>query len=572
MKRKFIYSRYETSSFNARLQASASRALIEMGGMKRFIIAAIMAFFAWAGIVSVCAAQDINATASGETVIDGNSVPAPPQPTSENKITAPALNAPAAKKISLDIKGMDIVDVLKVFSQEGNMNIVIGRNVTGRVTIFLKDVDIEDAFNIIILSNDLAYEKTGDIVTVMNSRDYELIYGKKFADKRKVLMVPLKYAKAIALAQALNQVKSSIGSLVVDEATNTLIVVDSPDKLAAIEAMAQSLDKPLETKVFSLNYAKAEDIKGKIQDQISKWVGALQIDARTNKIVITDYPQKINDLEKIINAFDEKSKQVIIDAQIIEITPHDEFQMGVDWDYWIKKNLRTSSVLPMSTANAVAVGTYAAALPVTEQGQYKALVDALRTIGKTKILSSPRIMALNNQEAKILVGSKEAYLTQTTSQPATGVPITASQVNFVDVGVQLFVSPTINNQGFVTLKIRPVVSSAQYTSLVGSNQTTQVPIVSTSEAETAVMVKDGVTIMIAGLKKDKKEKEVKKIPLFGDIPGIGFLFRSTSDKVTKTELVIFLTPHITSGDRPVEYQSLTRDKDIEKIINPAAKK
>jgi Flp pilus assembly secretin CpaC len=174
-------------------------------------------------------------------------------------------------------------------------------------------------------------------------------------------------------------------------------------------------------------------------------------------------------------------------------------------------------------------------------------------------------MAINNQEAKILVGTKEVYLTETVSQPGTGSTVTATQVNFVDVGVQLYVTPTINEEGFITMKIRPVISSAEYREIKSEDKVSEVPIVSTSEAETQVLVKDGVTIMIAGLKKDKKEKEVKKIPVFGDIPLLGYLFRSTKDVVTKTELVIFLTPHIVSGDRPVEYVSLSEDEDIHRI-------
>jgi type II secretory pathway component GspD/PulD (secretin) len=470
------------------------------------------------------------------------------------------------QKISLDIKGMDILDVLKMFSQRASINIVAGKNVTGRVTMFLKDVDVWEAFEIIILANGLAYERKGEIINVMTQRDYELIYGRKFAEKKQLLTLPLKYAKATTLAQVLNQVKSKIGTVVIDESSDTLIIMDIPDKLNQMKQIVKDLDRPLETKVFNLNYAQAEEINSKIQELVTKGIGSVRIDERTNKIVITDYREKMPEIEKVISAFDEKSRQVLIDAQIVEITPQrDEFKMGVDWDYWIKKNLRIASSLPMGTENKLSIGTAAGNLSVAEKGEYKGVLDLLRTIGKTKILSSPRIMAINNQEAKILVGTKEVYLTETVSQPGTGSTVTATQVNFVDVGVQLYVTPTINEEGFITMKIRPVISSAEYREIKSEDKVSEVPIVSTSEAETQVLVKDGVTIMIAGLKKDKKEKEVKKIPVFGDIPLLGYLFRSTKDVVTKTELVIFLTPHIVSGDRPVEYVSLSEDEDIHRI-------
>jgi general secretion pathway protein D len=98
------------------------------------------------------------------------------------------------------------------------------------------------------------------------------------------------------------------------------------------------------------------------------------------------------------------------------------------------------------------------------------------------------------------------------------------------------------------MKIKPEISSAQRTDLTSEGKITQVPIVTTSESETTVMVKDGVTILIGGLKKDQRQKTVKKIPVLGDIPLAGFFFRSTSDELSKTELVILLTPHIMSGE------------------------
>lgn len=454
----------------------------------------------------------------------------------------------AQEKVSLDFKGMDIVDVLKILATRGNMNIVIGKNVTGRVTLFLKEVDINDAFEIIILSNDLAYDKQGDIINVMTGRDYELIYGEKFDDKKQLLTIPLKYSKATTLAQALAQVKSNIGRVISDESTNTLILIDLPQKLTQMKEMVQGLDRPLETRVFSLNYAAADKLQPKLQEVITKGIGSIKMDERTNKIVVTDYSEKLNEISQIVNAFDEKTPQVLIDAQIIEIKPSDTFKMGVDWEYWLKKNVRLLESLPTASGtNILKIGMAAkGAASLGEQGEYKGVIDLLRTIGDTKILSSPRIAVVNNQEAKILIGTKQVYVSQTTSQSGTGTEVTADQVNFVDVGIKLYVTPTINREGFITMKIKPEVSSVKENYTYGSPAKT-IPIVETSETETTVMIKDGVTIIIGGLKKDKREKTVNKIPIVGDIPLIGFLFRRTSDSTERTELVILLTPHILSG-------------------------
>lgn len=475
-------------------------------------------------------------------------------------------------KISLDIKGMDVVDVLKMLSTRSGMNIVVGKNVTGKVTLFLKNVDLWDAFEIVLLASDLAYEKKGDIINVMTQRDYELHYGERFQDKKQAKIMQLKYSKAADISKALNQIKTNIGRVVIDEGSNTIALIDTPEKIKEMEDFIKTTDLPLATRIFSLNYAQADKIQSKLQEAITKGVGSIKIDERTNKIVITDYPEKLDEIEKIITAFDEKTPQVLIDAQIVEINPKkDQFSMGVDWDYWIKKNFRLAASFPavaLSDATtipdilSVGVAAISSTTLSSQPGQYKSLVDMLQVIGETKILSSPRIMTLNNQEAKILVGTKDAYITSTTSQGGTGTTVTSQAVNFVDVGIKLYVTPTINRDGFVIMKIKPEISSSVRTNITSEGQVTQIPIVTTSESETSVMVKDGTTIIIAGLKKDQQIKEVRKIPFLGDIPLLGYAFRNTRNETIQTELVIFLTPHIVSGEEALEYTSSTQSKDV----------
>ena len=175
-----------------------------------------------------------------------------------------------------------------------------------------------------------------------------------------------------------------------------------------------------------------------------------------------------------------------------------------------------------------------------------AFLEALETIGDTNTLSSPSIIAVNNQEAKILVGSTEPYVTTTTTTPASGPTTTAESVNFIDVGVKLYVTPTIHRDNFVTLNIKPEVSTVTSTITTSNNNT--IPIVDTSEAETIVMVKSGVTIIIGGLIKEERIESINKVPLLGDVPLLGMAFRNDDLLVRKTETVIFLTPTIISGD------------------------
>ena len=226
----------------------------------------------------------------------------------------------------------------------------------------------------------------------------------------------------------------------------------------------------------------------------------------------------------------------------------DRYRFGVDWQVVLEeleKNIGLTGNFKLAGAGAFIPGAEAI-IGTFGTGDYAAMVQALQTIGDANILSSPRITVLNNEEAKILVGSSEPYATNTVTQ-GTSTTTTATSLTFLDIGVKLFVTPTINRDGFVTMKIKPEISSKGTDYTYGSPETT-VPRVTTTQAETNVMIKDGMTIIIAGLIKDERTGTVSKIPILGDIPFLGLAFRKTDNSIVKKELVIFLTPHIISGE------------------------
>lgn len=465
-------------------------------------------------------------------------------------------------KIALDVKGMNIVDVLKILADEGGLNLSIGGNVQGRITLFLKNIDVWDAFEIVAISSDLAYEKRGDIIYIMPEREYELKYGKKYWDNRQLKVFSLKYAKAAKAGAIFSQVASKVGKVIIDETTNTIVVIDIPDKIQEMADVVTSLDRPLETRIFELNYLPVNSIQEKLTQLLSPDVGSLKADELSNKIAVTDYPEKINELDKILIAFDEKPLQVLIDAKIIELRPSKDFYSGVDWGYWIQKYFEVQGVfkIPTTSTDKITLGTISHE-NVSHQGDYKGIMEFLEIFGETRVLSTPRILALNNQEAKILVGSREAYITESISQ-TDGSAITAQTVNFVDVGVKLYVTPTINRAGYITLKIRPEISSAETETITHEDKTTEIPIVSTSEAETTIIVRDGVNIILGGLHKITQEKEKKQVPFLGSIPFFGWIFRNKKDEWSKDELVILLTPHIVSGDKSIEQELYEKEEAL----------
>lgn len=508
----------------------------------------------------------------------------------------------------LEFRDMDINDCLKLFSSKTGLNIVAGKSISGKVTVFLKNVEVHDALTIILKSNDLAYIEDRGVIQIVTSADYEQLMGHKFGALTEHEVIVLRSAKASDAVLFLSQLKSSSGKILADEESNSVIIEDVPEKVAllksyiktidvpmvskvyelryaaadivssklkemtttkmgsikidlasnkifikdtqenidAMDSFIKQVDIPLQTKVFKISYAKAEDLSKTILPMLTKDTGTLQFDPRSNTLVLTDIPPKIKEISTIIKALDKNEKEVLIEARIVQIDLTDAYQMGINWEKIIPNAQHTvvslqndfslPSVSPVSTA---IIGTL-------DRDGYSAVVQMIATLGKSRLLSNPRIAVVNNQEARILVGTTTPYVTNSVTTPATGPTTTAESVSFIDTGVKLHVTPNIHDDGYVTMKIKPEVSSTPKS--IVTSQKNEIPIVDTSEVETVIRVKDGVTIIIGGLIKDEVKNSKNKIPLLGDIPLIGKAFRNETRSSKKTEIVIFLTPHIISGD------------------------
>ena len=457
--------------------------------------------------------------------------------------------------ISLDIKGMDIVDLLNMISKRAGVNIVVGKNVKGNVSMFLKDVDIWDAFEIILLANDLAYiEEDNGIINVMSKSDYEEVYGRAYKDKKQLEVVKLHYVKAVDIQKTLEMVKSEVGKIIIDEVSNSLVLIDTQQGIERMQKVAFNSDVLLQTKVFSLNYAGVDDLSESVESNLSA-AGKVSFDPRTDKLVVTDVPEVIERIAGLIEAFDEKPRQVLINAQIIELKPSKNFKMGIDWDYFMSKYFRMQSPFP-APVSAESGDTSPLTLgsldrTVDQKHDWTVVADALETLGEVKLLSSPRIMALDGQEAKILVGTKQPYLTSKTT-PVGDSAQTTFNFETVDVGIQLHVTPSVSRDGYISMLIKPVVSSSEYQNLGTEDEPRIYPVETTSEVETSVVIKEGTTIIIGGLRKDEQRRTENRVPILGSIPLVKYAFGNVSDEKSVSDLVILLTPHIIEGD-----QSLT---------------
>jgi type II secretory pathway component GspD/PulD (secretin) len=465
------------------------------------------------------------------------------------------------ERVSLDLRATEVTDALKYLATKGGFNLAISKNVTGR-------------FDLILRSNELAYELHGTIYHVMTEAEYRALYGRRFSDLRKVKTFRLQYAIPQQAFNLLDTLKSEIGRLLVDEESGTVMIMDMPERLEKMEEALATLEKGGTVRVFDLKYAKAKEVEERLKDQIElNKLGYVKADERSNQIVVKTFPERMREVEKIISALDRKTREVLIIARIVKVTLNDQLNSGIDWDKVFANlkfhgmdtksaDFRTSTsgtppneVPPVRRVPFIKEGAVfgekiraGELLFGTISRDGYELFRYLETIGQTKVISNPRLLVTEGQEARIHVGTREAYVTTTTTTGQT-TSTTAEEVEFVDVGIQLSVTPHINEDGYILMKVKPEVSSVVRTLKTPSNN--EIPIVDTSTAETHVLVKDGTTVVIGGLRKNLKQFTHKQIPLLGRIPIVGELFRQRDKDNELQELVVFLTPHIVYGDELV---------------------
>ena len=443
---------------------------------------------------------------------------------------AVSVSAPVAnQKIeSLEFREVDIKDILRHLAKQYGLNIIFSEKVAGLVTVQLNNVTIDEALDSIITVNGFAYTKKENVIKVM-----------------------------------------------------------TPE-----EAMREGMV----TKVISLNNADATKLKDTLKKVLSA-SGSIEADVRSNSLIVTDNPMVINAMNNMVPQLDQMTPQVLIEAKIIETTLSRSEKLGIDWTTTIKAsgskipttfpfnvlqlsdfkadkslypspwgtNMGTGTTGGTGTAstNNAQIGAFQATIPSTPQfsfgtldfSAFQAVLDFLKTRSNTRLVANPRITTLNNETATINVG-------QVLSIPNYSVDSTTGRMvinswSSQNVGVMLKVTPQVSPDGHIRLKIQPEVSNL--TGYAGTQDGVNVgPITSTRTADTEVQIRDGQTVVIAGLIKDKSYVKTSKIPLLGDIPLLGSaLFtrheRSLdADPDEKTDLLIFVTARIIKDvDKPL---------------------
>ncbi|MFZ5800466.1 MAG: type IV pilus secretin PilQ [Candidatus Omnitrophota bacterium] len=413
-------------------------------------------------------------------------------------IETPVVSAEDAgsQLITLNFRNADIAEVISVFAEKTGYNMVVGPDVKAEVNIELNNMPWEKALDVLLKNYNLTYKKEGNLIRIMS-----------------------------------------------------------------LEQLRQEEEKiPLVTKVVAFNFASAEDIKTAFTSMLSSR-GKIEVNTRTNSLIITDLPENIAAIEAIASSLDNRTPQVMIEALMADVKVSDDEQLGIQWK--IARNLDKTAPYGKS-AKAVydqtlgLTGSVAGAITFGQTiFKYTDLTYILQLWQEQKrvnILAHPIIMTLDNQLAHIELLEQIPYTQQSQSTDAATV---VASTAFKEAGIKLDVTPHITTKdNFISLNLK--VEQSFRTGFTPDNQ----PIIDSRKAETNLLVKDGETIVIGGLRKKEDTVTIDKVPFFSDIPFFGVLFRKRTKAVTDVDLLIFVTPKI------VEQPKMTvREKERLELFN-----
>ncbi len=388
----------------------------------------------------------------------------------------------------------------------------------------------------------------------------------------EVEIIPLEHANAADLVQVLTSLRNNAQKgkappgqqpiLVADPRTNTILLGGNPDLRLELRALIAHLDTPVaiegQTEVVYLRYAQAKDLVTVLQGIGTKQLEAekevkkgaqakpqfdIQADEATNALVITAPPLIMRSLKQVINQLDIRRAQVYIEAVIAELTDKKAVELGFEWGTSGANNGFSASIDHTPDAESK-LSVRGFNLEYSSGGTLRALVQAFAGDAETNILSTPSLLTLDNEKATIHVGENVPFVTgQYTTSSGDSSTTPFQTIERHDVGIKLTVTPQINEGDTIKLEIEQEVSSV-VPGTVGNDL-----ITNKRTLETTILVDDKQTIVLGGLIKDNLNETVSKVPLLGDIPVLGLLFRNTSTTTNKTNLMIFLRPEIIRNRR-----------------------
>jgi type IV pilus assembly protein PilQ len=410
-----------------------------------------------------------------------------PQPAQETPVYT-------GQRISLDFQQADLVDVLRLIAEVSGMNIITSPDVSGRVTTRMVNVPWDQALDMILKAHGLGKEVEGTVIRV----------------------APLERLRR------------------------------ERDEALQAKRIVEELEPPI-TRTIQLKYARAEELKANLEKLLSKQ-GRLDIDRRTNTIIVKDVSATVDEIVDLIRRLDSQTKQVAIETRIVETNRTFLQELGIRWGGLFDKETgvkfprrvrlegRQAATpvggnfvvdLPTSTPRSLAFGFSL----ISNSSILDIELQALERTGRGRIISNPKVVTLDNREAIIESGDEVPFRTESVQ--------TGPKVEFKDAKITLKVTPHVTPDDYVLLEIDAAKKEVDFTRTVEGN-----PTITSRQSKTSILVKDGATAVIGGLFKQTTQHNRQAVPGLGRIPVLGWLFKTTSEREVNEDLLFFITPRI----------------------------
>ncbi|MGB8227089.1 MAG: hypothetical protein WCE45_09560 [Sedimentisphaerales bacterium] len=407
-------------------------------------------------------------------------------------------------------KDMSIRDALRFLAAKYQKNIIPSAQVVGKLNVTsLYDVTFEQALDA-ILGRDYRYEINGDFIRVYTAEEY----GKIVKDSTRMTsrVFELYYINAAEVKALITPILSESG------------------------------------KIASTTAAATDTEAGKGGDTASM----------RDTIVVYDFPERLDQIGQMIKKVDVKPQQILIEVTVLEATLSETTNFGIDWTKVAGLTSGTFSLSPIDLSNTAAT-VFTAGIG---NDRLTAVISAQEGITDTTILANPKIMALNKQAGYINIGEERGYTASTTQAQTT-----TTSVEFLISGTILKFRPFICDNGYIRMEINPELSTGTL-----QDVNSGLPLKTITTVKTNIMVKDGKTIIIGGLFKEQLTSNNTQVPVVGDLPIIGALFKSTSDASVRKETVVLITPHIINEPENLASASEKKKDDISRIVEGSRKR
>ena len=460
-------------------------------------------------------------------------------------------SSPLDKKVTIRVNSVPIGTFLNSISAQTKINFIMGEEFSSKkISASLTNVTVREALDTLLRVQDLTYQRVG------KSDSYVITRRSEEAPNTITKVYTLNYVSL----QPNTSLSSDLSSVMPADVSSSsfsssgggtsfnLFDNSSNDSMNGGLSLGNSGSSTIQGNGSSA-------ILGVIQSVLTKQ-GKIAIDSRTNKLIITDVPEVFPQIESILDELDIKAPQILIEAQVIEVSKASGFDVGFNWnvegsftggstempwDYFGASKDSTNSFLKYF-GGTKAAADLSTTLPKLDWANFTVIFKALMTNQEARSLGKPKVITMNNNQAMV-TSSRDASVGKLTKENGQGGSSYSSTSGNERkrVGLTLTVTPQVNKEGYVTLTVLP-----SYSDLVASETGGDSYDTVTRAVTTQVRVKSGQTVVLGGLLQSSEKESVSKVPLLGQIPIVGWLFTSKTKSKSTTDLVIFITPTVLS--------------------------